>query len=374
MGFLDNLLGFEFDHGKQLLDKVIENPGRVLIGSVDPFSTKMWNGILGTNDKPMVNQWGGATEEDYADAEARGIGTKEGRLGQGVAQAVAQAFALNYASGIGSGGAGGGAGGAGAGLGGAEAAPGVAGSVGAGAGIGANGIVGNVGKYVAAGLPIVSSALQAQAAKNALNQQRQGADQSDATQRYFYDTNRADQMPFLLTGYGANDQINKLMATGGLDEPTFSGYQKDPSYDFQQAEAAKAIEGSMASRGGLYRGSTQRALGDRAQSIANAGYADWYNRKQGSATNKINQLNAIRSGGQVSAGAIGSAGINAANVISGNRSSIGDSAGASAIAQGNIRGNALNRLSSYAASSYNGGSRPDQYNMFDDGNDQVEWT
>lgn len=203
---------------------------------------------------------------------------------------------------------------------------------------------------VAAVAQVGSSLIQSNSAKSAAKSQANAAAASDATQRYFYDTSRTDNLPFLQTGYKANDQLNALMSGGGITKlPQFSDYTRDPSYAWQQSEAAKAVQGSAAARGGLYSGAALRALGDRAQGIAASDFGNWWNRQEQGKTNSVNLLNAIRSGGQAAAGQVGAAGQNAANAISGNALALGNAQGAASIAQGNIWGNAINRLSSYGS-------------------------
>lgn len=203
---------------------------------------------------------------------------------------------------------------------------------------------------IAAVATVGSSLIQANSARSAAKSQARAAAASDATQRYFYDTSRADNLPFLETGYKANDQLNALMSSGGITKlPQFSDYTRDPSYAWQQSEAAKAVQGSAAARGGLYSGAALRALSDRSQGIAASDFGNWWNRQEQGKTNSVNLLNAIRSGGQAAAGQVGAAGQNAANAISSNALALGNAQGAASIAQGNIWGNAINRLSSYGS-------------------------
>lgn len=194
---------------------------------------------------------------------------------------------------------------------------------------------------------VASGSMQADAANNAADAQSDAARSSDATQRYFYDTTRTDNMPFLQTGYKANDSLANLLSSGALNPPTFDKYQQDPSYQYQQNEAARILQNSAAARGGLYSGATMKALGRQAQNLANADYGNWWNRQTQGASNQINQLNAIRSGGQVAAGQVGAAGANAANQISSNQQALGNALGANSIAQGNILANGINSFTSY---------------------------
>lgn len=95
MGFFDDTLDFELFHGKEIAKDIWTHPRRLITG-VDPFSTKMWNGILGTDDEPIVDQMGGATSQRYEDAEAEGINPKSGRKMQDLAHVVTALFAGNY--------------------------------------------------------------------------------------------------------------------------------------------------------------------------------------------------------------------------------------------------------------------------------------
>lgn len=203
-------------------------------------------------------------------------------------------------------------------------------------------------------MSFVGDILGMNAAEDAEDAQYAAGRRSEAFQRETRDQIRADNMPFLQTGYQANDLIKALMAGGSItQDPSFAQYQQDPSYGFQQSEAAKAIQGSAAARGGLYSGRTLQALGDRSQSIANADYGNWWNRQQQGTSNKVNLLNAIRSGGQTAAGAMGDAGMNAGNVLSANAVGMGNARAAHLTGQGEALGNMFNRASSYGG----GGSK-----------------
>ena len=116
-------LGVDFEkfHFKQIWDDLMRNPGRILYGSFDPLSTKMWNEALGTDYDPIINQMGGATSQRYVDyIEAGGdpkIAEKAARNHQ-IAATVASIYAggaLAGVAGVGGGAAAGTAGGATAG-------------------------------------------------------------------------------------------------------------------------------------------------------------------------------------------------------------------------------------------------------------------
>lgn len=144
MSDLTDILKFEGFNLKGIGKKLKANPARLLYGAIDPASTKVWNKVLGRDDKAVVDQMGGATKGTYEGAQAAGIDTKAGKTMQDVAHVVAAYFAGSYGAGqLGAlGGAGGGSAGVGAGQAGAAAGAG-GGVVGTGAaGAGAAGAAG----------------------------------------------------------------------------------------------------------------------------------------------------------------------------------------------------------------------------------------
>jgi hypothetical protein len=66
-----------------------------------------------------------------------------------------------------------------------------------------------------AGAAVVGGALSYSAAGDAIDSQEAGAARSDATQRYQYDTTRADNAPFRETGVAANNRLSYLMGLDG---------------------------------------------------------------------------------------------------------------------------------------------------------------
>ena len=85
MGILD----FELFNAGDMLNKAVKNPEQMLLGAADPFGAKVWSGITGKDYKPIVNQFGGATDDAYKAAEAKGINTGAARGMHQVAQTVA---------------------------------------------------------------------------------------------------------------------------------------------------------------------------------------------------------------------------------------------------------------------------------------------
>lgn len=101
MGVLSNIWKFEKSKLGNMWGKVKDNPEQLLLGAGDPFSAKAWGGITGKDYEPLVDQWGGATPDDYAKAEAEGINTRDGRGMHDLAKVIASAYAGKWANGLG---------------------------------------------------------------------------------------------------------------------------------------------------------------------------------------------------------------------------------------------------------------------------------
>lgn len=98
MSWLGDVLGFEKFNLGGIKDKLTDDKGwlRVLVGAIDPASTKVWNKVLGQDWEPMVNQWGGASSDTYDKANAAGINTGPGKSMHQLAQAIAGTIAGGY--------------------------------------------------------------------------------------------------------------------------------------------------------------------------------------------------------------------------------------------------------------------------------------
>lgn len=88
MGILD----FEIFNAGDMLSKAAKNPDQMLLGAADPFGAKVWGGITGKDYQPIVNQFGGATDDAYRAAEANGINTGAARGMHTAAQSIASLY------------------------------------------------------------------------------------------------------------------------------------------------------------------------------------------------------------------------------------------------------------------------------------------
>lgn len=179
------------------------------------------------------------------------------------------------------------------------------------------------------------------ATRDAIGAQRDAAEQANATQRYMYDTTRADMQPWREAGMGA---LGGLTGEGGLASDfnrdfTMSDFQADPGYQFRMSEGMKAIERSAAARGGLNSGATLKALTRYGQDVASQEYQNAYNRFNADRDRRFNRLSALAGIGQTAQTQVNAAGQNYANQVSGNQIGLGNAIGAAYIGQANRMSN-----------------------------------
>jgi len=150
---LKKAIGYDFEkfNFKSMWEQLKKNPGRALIGSFDPASTKMWNEILGRDDDPIINQLGGPTSQRYVDYVQQG-GDPRAAKSAATAHQIAATIASIYAGGALGAVAGGMGAGAGAAGGAAGAGAGAAGGAAAGTATGALASVIPAGSTFMAGL------------------------------------------------------------------------------------------------------------------------------------------------------------------------------------------------------------------------------
>jgi len=92
MASLGDILSFEKFNLKEMWNKIKKDPERLLLGAVDPISSKLWSGVTGKDYAPAVNILGGPTKDTFQAAEAAGINTKPANAAHQVAQTIAGAY------------------------------------------------------------------------------------------------------------------------------------------------------------------------------------------------------------------------------------------------------------------------------------------
>lgn len=99
MSFGGNVFKFENFKLGNMWDKIKKQPERLLIGGENPLSAKVAEAVTGKKYEPLVDEWGGATKDDYQKAEAKGINTKSGKKMHDLARVIAAVYAANWAKG-----------------------------------------------------------------------------------------------------------------------------------------------------------------------------------------------------------------------------------------------------------------------------------
>lgn len=168
----------------------------------------------------------------------------------------------------------------------------------------------------------------AKSQQKAADAAKKAADDSLAEQRRQYDQSRADMMPWIESGKGALDQVNRL------NSGDYSSFKTSPDFNFQQEQGARALTARNALAGiGQNDGAAQKAALKYSQNLAQGSYNDYYNKIAGVAGTGQVQTNNAAQLGQNYAGAVTGINQNKANAL-----------GSSYIKQGNIWGNLFSNL------------------------------
>ena len=228
-----------------------------------------------------------------------------------------------------------------------------------------SGVLGYEGQQGIASASQSAQQLQAQEAQNSLNFQQQE-----------WQTQQANEAPFLKAGQTAIGDLSSLTAPGGslsqpwtgtFNAPTAAQAEATPGFQFTLQQGQNAIQNSAAAQGNLLSGGTEAALDQYSQGLASTNYQQSfnnaltqygtaYNTFQNNQANQFNRLASIAGLGQTTAGQLGTQGQAAA----GNTANINLTAGAqqgqdlmnqaSATASGyNAIGNSLNSAGNYAS-------------------------
>jgi len=154
----------------------------------------------------------------------------------------------------------------------------------------------------------------------AIAAQTNAANQSNETQRYIFDTQRADYQPWRDAG---------MRALSGLEDKNLLGdFQGDPGYQFRLAEGNKAINNAAAARGMGNSGRTLKELSRYGQDYASNEYGNAYNR----AFSRLSTLAGFGSGANQG---MANAAQNYGNAVSGNQIGLGNSIASANIATAN---------------------------------------
>lgn len=202
------------------------------------------------------------------------------------------------------------------------------------------------GAVVVGGL--ASSAMQADAAGDAADAQKDATQQSIAEDRRQFDLTREDYAPYREAGANALQQLVGQMNT----TPSAADVMSDPGYQFGLQQGQLGLDRKAAAMGGRVSGAALRAASRYNNSYASSGYGAAYQRGQ----DRLNRLASLAGVGQTATNSSAQAGQAATASITGALQSQGDASAASSMAKGNIWGNATNQLAALYGKSAGAGA------------------
>jgi hypothetical protein len=228
--------------------------------------------------------------------------------------------------------------------------------------------------------PLIGGIFGSDASDDAAGAQTAAASQSDATQRYMYDTTRADNAPFRETGLAASNALAALMNSGQFGRRfTQADLNADPVYQnglqFGLNEGTKGINRQAAAGGSMLSGATLKALTRFGNDYGSTKANESYNRFNNDQNAQYNKLAGLSGAGQQATNQISAAGQNMANNISASQIGAGNARASGYVGQANAWngaiGGATNALQQYSmmnrmfptagysgATGYTGGSDP----------------
>ncbi len=199
--------------------------------------------------------------------------------------------------------------------------------------------------WVAAGTAVLGTA----ASMNAADKQAAAARDSNALQKYQYDTTRKDQKPYREAGYEALGTMRTGLQPGGdfNRDFTLADFQKDPGYQFRLDQGEQAINRSASAGSGQLSGATLKALIRYNQDYGSGEWDKSYNRFNNDRTTRFNRQASMAGVGQTANNQIAAAGQAYANNASNNLMGAANSRAAGYIGAANATGNAVGQYINY---------------------------
>lgn len=220
------------------------------------------------------------------------------------------------------------------------------------------------GSILKVAAPIVGGLIGSDATEGAADTQAQSTAESNATQRYFYDTTRGDNMPALQARNTSLQRMQQLLGIGG--DNGSGGYgsangtvsaadvMAQPGYQFGLDQGTTALNRQAAARGSYNSGAALKAASRYGTDYATTKYGDAFNQLQTQQTNQFNRLATTAGMGQTGSNSITAAGANAANTTSANQTALGNALGSAQLSNANGWTNALNQSAAGYASGNSG--------------------
>lgn len=163
------------------------------------------------------------------------------------------------------------------------------------------------GAVIAGGAGLISAGIGAYASGQAADKQAAAANNALNFQKQTFDTSQANFKPYLDIGKNATYTLGQLTGTGanGNQQPDYSSFYKDPSYQFAQSQGELGIERGANARGLNLSGGTLKDLATFNSGLASQQYGNYFNRLMG--LSQLGQASAAGSAanGTAAAGQVG---------------------------------------------------------------------
>lgn len=182
------------------------------------------------------------------------------------------------------------------------------------------------------GSAVIGAASSIIGGNKAAKAQRKAAETAAATERYFYDTTRADYAPWRAAGGASITRMADLYGLNGdaARETAAAGFTKSPGYQFRVNEALKTVERTASARGRLRSPATEMAVGRYINDyVAGPEYNSYVDRLA-----QIAGVGQSATAGTAAAGAQAANGISNAQMAAGNARASGYINTANAVNQG----------------------------------------
>jgi hypothetical protein len=201
-------------------------------------------------------------------------------------------------------------------------------SIGTGVGLAIAGIGAVAGAGIGAAGSESAASTQASAAENAQALQAQEEQNSLNFQEQEWNTQQANEAPWLAAGKGGLANLQAILAQPGqgwdqtFQAPTAAQAEAQPGYQFQLGQGEQAIQNMYAAKGSAGGGNEGEALTNYAENAARSDYNNVYNQafntyqqNYGQYNNQLNRLASLAGLGQTSANTLGQEGQGAATNV-----------------------------------------------------------
>lgn len=197
-----------------------------------------------------------------------------------------------------------------------------------------------------AGGAIVGGLISASGAQSAAGEEAGAANAANAMNMSMFNTEEANEQPYLQAGNTALGEINSNMPS--WNQPfTTADFESNsnPAYGFDLSQGEQAVENSAAASGHLISSNELGNASNYAQNMALNDYQSAFNNYETQINNSYSRLAGVAQLGQAAAANTNSAAMNTANNLSANTVGAGNAAAAGTVGTANAISGAVGTAS-----------------------------